>query len=175
MKISRLLHPEYREETERVLSSLLREYPRVSLRSVEVFDRPGDRSMGFATGDHTINLNGHWYSKPRSFFRTAVVEARRTTPPGFPLWHGGIGGIDQEYERLLVHEYGHLVAAVTSGSTRVAKTLFKKTISEPDLAVSGYSLVDEDECFAEVFDALHFKVDENPLVAEMHHFLDRTR
>lgn len=174
MIISPDLHSDYRDETQRVLRKLCALYPAVNLRAVEVFERPGDRSMGHA-GDGAISLNAYWFTRPRQFLTDAVVHARETTPPGFPLWHGGIGGVEQEYERLLIHEFGHLVKASTPGADEFAAEKAQEARDNPALAVSGYALADDDdsgeEWWSETFDAVLLGGSDSPQVGEMREFL----
>lgn len=127
--------------------------------------------MGFATGDCTISLNGFWFERPRRVFIEQVLSARAATPEEFPLWHGGVGGVDREFERLLTHEFGHLVAAVTQGSRDFAARSFDAAVDDPSLAVSGYALVDPDEHWAELFAALIIGGSDSPQVGEMREFL----
>lgn len=125
----------------------------MNLDGLHLFSRPEDRSLGFCSRE-TIVLNAWWFARPRQFFTDGVAEARATRPPDLPIWHGGVGGVEGEYERLLTHEFGHLVAASTRGSEEFARRGFEAAKADPSIAVSGYSLKDPLEWFAEVFDAM---------------------
>lgn len=178
LTISTNLHLDYRDEVESVLGTLAELYPDVPLSAVEIFEAPRDLSMGHAA-DGVIYLNGYWFSRPRRFFTDAVMSARELTPPGFPLWHGGIGGVEQEFTRLLIHEFGHLLRVATPGAAEFAEAGSRAAVDDPSIAVSGYALADDDgsgeEWWSETFDAMILGGSDSPQVGEMREFLAGTR
>lgn len=148
-----ILHPDFRIDVETTLSALSAAYPQVPSPRLELYQPlPGDRSLGRAERD-AILLNSYWFSRSRADFDAAVLEARGATLPGIPLWHGGIGGQAHEVERFLTHEFGHLLSDTLPGFRKFAFKQWKSAIDTPDVAVSGYALLDPDEWFAETFAA----------------------
>ena len=165
------LHEDYRGPLADVLRTLCLAYPQVEPPRVEMFAEDYDRSLGHAETDGTIRLNSYWFSRPRSFFQRAVVRAREVSPEGAPKWHGGIGGEDNEFARFVAHEFGHLLADKVPGSAAFSKAGHAAAIDQPDLAVSGYALVDAEEWFSETFCGLRFGA-ASVQVAEMAKFLE---
>lgn len=167
------IHPDFAAEADAVLSALREQHSRAGDVRVEVYDpERGDRSLGNSDEPGVISLNGWWFSKPRARFDAAVVAARDATRPGLPMWHGGIGGIENEFERLLTHEFWHHLQRALPGAGEFCRAGHEAALADNALAVSGYSLVDADEWGAEVFAALRLGGAGSPQVAEMEAFLD---
>ena len=172
MRITDEVHADFRHEFETALSTLCEAYPRVPMGEVRVVDVPGDKSLGFCDGNDIV-LNGHWFCRPRAVFDAAVVAGRASQPPGVPKWHGGIGGLEREPERLITHEFGHLLGPTIPGYTEFARAGHAAAMTSPSLAVSGYALVagEPDEWFAETFAAMRLGGSGSPQVAELMKFL----
>lgn len=146
-------------------------YSRVPFEGVELFRKPDDRSLGY-TGKGKIYLNAFWFAQPRAAFDTQVMKARSSAPPGYPPWHGRIGGFDHEVERLITHEFGHLLADTLDGYKEFASAGHSAVLADPTMAVSGYALVDPDEWFAEVFSALRLGGSGSVQIVEVDKFLE---
>jgi hypothetical protein len=156
VRISSRLHPEWHAPAEATLGRLTDDYPDVELSELTLFDRPGDLSLGHCDPRRII-LNAYWFSQPRSFFEEATLRARSVAPPWAPPWHGRIGGISHEFDRLLTHEFGHLLMdALGEPAEEFAERGFVAAVVDPTGAVSGYSLVDPHEWFAETFAGMRF-------------------
>jgi len=175
------LHPDYLPLADATFTSLVAAYPRVDFHGVRVYHpRSGvDRSLGYAGGGW-IYVNAYWFAEPRARLDAEVARARTITPFGFPRWHGGIGSLEREPERLFTHEFGHLLAAGLAGYRSFADGLHRAALDDPDLAVSGYALCPDvegdgsgaDELWADTFGALRLGGSGSPQVAELQAFLD---
>jgi hypothetical protein len=170
MEISSDIHDDFRDEIVAAAEALAAAYPDVPFSGVQLFEVEGDESLGRVNGD-AIEINAHWFARPRAVFDAAVVAGRKATPPGFPAWHGHIGGLEREPERLIAHEFGHLLAAAVSGSAEFATTGHRAALNNSDLAVSGYALCDADEWLAETFAALRLGGSGSIQVGELEKFL----
>jgi hypothetical protein len=168
------LHPDYLPLADATLTALVAAYPRVEFSGIWLYKpKEGDRSLGHVEGSH-IALNPYWFSAPRSKMDEAVVLARQSTPPWAPKWHGGIGSLEREPERLLTHEFAHILAGSLRSYRDFADRLHRAALDDPDLAVSGYSLCGDngaDECFADTFAALRMGGSGSPQVANLAAFL----
>lgn len=164
------LHDDYRNLTSSILAALSEAYPIVPSITVKLTDKDGDESLGAAVGG-TIELNARWFAEPKVILDQAIIQARKTTPPDAPAWHGHIGGAEQEYERFLTHEFGHLLATKLPGYEDFARAGQRAALSAPEIAVSGYALVDPDEWWTETFAALRLGAPSKQ-VAESQAFLD---
>lgn len=169
-----ILHEDFRLEAESVLAGLLEAYPQAGAVRIEVHDpEPGDLSLGNSDMPGVISLSGYWFSQPRDHFDEMVLASRAATPPSLPLWHGGIGGPEGEFERLITHEFGHhVMAAGGEPAEQMAIAGHEAAVADPRLAVSGYSLSDPDEWFAETFAASRIGGSGSPQVAAMLEYLD---
>lgn len=171
MDLPASLHPEYKDEVETTLSALCEAFPQVVLTEVRMFSDEGDRSLGRAKGN-TIELNAYWFARPKQVMLDAVDDSRNSTPFGAPKWHGGIGGAKGEVKRLLNHEFAHLLAEYLTGYRTFARRHHREALANPELAVSGYALCDdEDEWFAETFAALRLGGNGSPQCARLEAFL----
>jgi hypothetical protein len=170
MEVSPDIHDDFRGEIVAAAEALAAAYPDVPFAGVQLFEVEGDESLGRVKGD-TIEINAHWFARPRAVFDAAVVAGRKATPPGFPAWHGHVGGLEHETERLIAHEFGHLLAAAVSGVDEFAMAGHRTALNDPDLAVSGYALCDADEWFAETFAALRLGGSGSAQVAELAAFI----
>jgi hypothetical protein len=168
------LHPDYLPLADATLTALVAAYPWVNFSGLWLYKpKDGDRSLGHVEGSH-ICLNPFWFASPRSKMDEAVILARQSTPPGLPRWHGGIGSLEREPERLLTHEFAHILAGSLRGYRAFADGLHRAALDDPDLAVSGYSLCADDgadECFADAFAALRMGGSGSPQVADLAAFL----
>lgn len=174
MLISARLHPDFRPGVEAVLEALCAAYPNVKFDGLQLYGPPaGDESLGCTDGNRIL-LNAGWFTEPEAKLDQAIVEGRVATPPGVPLWHGGIGSLEHEVERLVCHEFGHLVAqTIGKSAQRFADRGHRAVLAEPDIAVSGYAITDPEEWFAEVFAAMRLGAAGSRQVAEMAAFLER--
>lgn len=166
------LHADFRPQAETTLDGLLRSYPRVAPFRLTLYDPPpSDFSLGNCDRPGEIALNAFWFATPRRRFDAAVEDGRASTPPSTPPWHGHIGGLAHEFDRLLCHEFGHLLMAATSGAAGFARKEHADAVADPRLAVSGYAALDSDEWWAETFAAMRLGGAGSPQVAEMMAFL----
>lgn len=165
------LHDDYKALMSSILETLSEAYPIVPPITVKLTDKDGDESLGAAVGD-TIELNARWFAEPKVILDQAIIQARKTTPPEAPAWHGHIGGAEQEFVRFLTHEFGHLMASELTGYKKFAQVGHKAARRDPEIAVSGYALVDPDEWWAETFAALRLGAPSKQ-VAELQAFLDQ--
>jgi hypothetical protein len=165
------LHPDFCSIAETTLTALVADYPQARFGGLRVYlPRGNDRSLGHVEGSD-ICINAFWFSEPRAKLDEAVLCARDLVPFGMPRWHGGVGSLEREAERLLTHEYFHVLAPRLQGYSAFADALHRAALDDPDLAVSGYALADSDECFAEVGAAMRMGGSGSPQVAEMQAFL----
>lgn len=176
VEISASIHPDFRSQVEAAADALASAYPWVKFTGVELFEPKGnDRSLGFA-GDGVISINSYWFSQPKSLFEGEVLKARTATPTDFPAWHGRIGDVEHEVDRLIAHEFGHLLSEGLKGYKEFASAGHAAAVDSPQLAVSGYALAgaldDPDEWWAETFAALRLGGAGSPQVAELHAFLE---
>src|SRR5262245_10145606 len=113
-------------------------YPRVKCGGVELFDREGDRALGYVEGDK-IYINAVYFGQSRAVLDEAILDARSASEGNGP-WHGHIGGLDHEVERLIAHEFAHLLAETLPGYAGFARAGYDASLKCPQLAVSGYCL-----------------------------------
>jgi hypothetical protein len=170
------LHADFRPAAEATLAALLEAYPRVALEALRLYDpEPGDFSLGCCDSGRTIALNAHWFDVPRALFDDAVVRGRSLTPAGAPPWHGHVGDLDREFDRLLAHEFWHAMADGLPGAAEFCRRGHAAAVAEPSLAVSGYAILDAAEWGAETFAAIWLGGAGSPQVAEMVEFLAASR
>lgn len=176
LNISDEIHPDFRAQAETVLGALEQAYPHVKVGEVRLYDKPGDRSMAYTDGSD-IFLNAYWFAHPAARLSAAARLGREAAPYGLPLWHGGMRDVGDNQEpafHLFVHEFGHLLMAVTPGAKAFAQRQHALALSDPSIAVSGYALSDDpgecDEWWAETFAAMRIGAP-SPQVAEMAAFL----
>lgn len=175
-EIDQGIHPDFRPQIEAAAEALAAAYPHVEFAGIKLFDSPGDKSLGYAQ-DGWICLNAAWFAAPRAAFDEQVARSRSLIPANAPPWHGHIGELKGEVDRLMAHEFGHLLAQGLEGYQEFAREGHSAAIAYPSLAVAGYCLLAgeqpeaADEWWAETFAALRVGGSGSAQVAEMAAFL----
>ena len=166
------LHHDFRPDADATLRALREAYPQAGDVRIEVYDPPeGDHSLGNSDTPGVISLNGFWFAQPRPRFDEAVVAAREAGRKGLPRWHGGIGSLDGEFQRLITHEFWHHLQRALPGADEFCRRGWAVAVNDVEQAVSGYALCDADEWGAETFAALRLGGSGSPQVAQMEDFL----
>ena len=134
----------------------------------------GDTSLGYTEGTG-IHMNALWFSEPVEKLQAAAVRGNRNGDHRVASWHGGM----VEPFHVTWHEAGHVLWNARlkdlSEFVRFAKDGYAAALREPRLAITGYSLADAGEFFAENFSAAHLTDGSNPQVAELRRLLEGLR
>lgn len=167
------LHSDFQDTAESVLAGLKQSYPEAGDVRIELYQpKPGDFSLGNSDTSGVIKLNAYWFGEPRDKFDEAVISGRAGQREDIPKWHGGIGDLDREFDRLIIHEYAHhLLDALGEKANRFARAGFDQAKAAEDTAVSGYASVDYSEWWCDTFAAMRLGGAGSPQVADMIAFL----
>lgn len=165
-------HPAYRPLIERMIGDLLERYPAALLRTVRIYDPPeGDRSMGY-TKKGMISLNAHWFGRDPAVLRDEALTRPAVLLQGRRVaWHGGM---IEEPDHLLAHEFGHVLSDALPGWRDFAGAARRVASRNPGMAVSGYGLVDDDEYWAECFAAFELGIARDEIAIGVRCLLDGT-
>lgn len=147
------LHPEYQPLIIPRFVWLDKKYPWAKLRTVSLYKKPGDRSLGY-TEDFDIYLNSYWFARhPPALLKLAAIQGAWRGDKRVAPFHGGGA---HEPDHVIIHEFGHIIEnSIPKESNQISQELFNELKIDPTKAVTGYALANKHELFAEYFSLWH--------------------
>ncbi len=145
------VYPDQIYRISQILGQLDREYPG-TLHSVETYSRPGDESLANEDAG-VISLNLFWFSKPLLVLQDAFLKGNAISHgvEGVAAWHDKM----RQTDHLMYHEFAHcLRTKIGTKALQFARNGHQDALKNPEIAATGYALVDPEEWWSETFAAL---------------------